>query len=82
MQNKTLDWIPPNIDNEISEVKKLIMATKLKFCIFPLVFSDRFSGSAAPFTVLCRAHSFQLGWQAEQGMGGRDLRRQLLQVVV
>lgn len=58
------------------------MATMLKICIFPSVLIDILLGSAAPFTMLCRAHSFLLGWQAEQDMGGRDLRRQLLQVVV
>ena len=81
MENKALDWVLPDTTNEISEVKRFVMATKLKLCIFPSVFSDLFLGFAAPFTVLCRAHSFVLGQQAKQGMGGRDVR-QLLQVVV
>lgn len=50
------------------------MATKLKICVFPLVFSDIFLGSAAPFTMPCGAHSFLLGWQAELGVRGKGLK--------
>lgn len=80
MQNKTLDWGPHDVANEIFKDEKGCYAHEVENLYFPLVFSNRFSGSAAPFTVLCRAHSFLLGWQAEQGKRGRDLR-QLLQVV-
>lgn len=66
MQNK-MGLSTPDMANEISEVKRFVMATKLKICIFPSVFSDIFLGSAAPFTMLCRAHSFLLGRPAELG---------------
>lgn len=55
MQNKT-GLSTPDMANAISEVKRFVMATKLKICIFPSVFSDIFLGSADPSTMLCRAH--------------------------
>lgn len=34
MQNKTLDWVPSDIANEISEVRRFIMATKVENLYF------------------------------------------------
>lgn len=62
-----------DVANEISEVKKFVVAPEVGRWFFLLVFSKRFSGSAAPFIVLCRIHSFLLGWQAVLGRGREGL---------